>query len=171
MDIIYNEIEDGIEITSLDCDDEIVVVPNKVDGKDVTVKLPGAKFELHRGSKKLELVEVEAGKTYRIATSEDSTKVTEITTNGNTIAINGLDKDVTYSLVETKAPTGYNRLVDPVEVKAEEAGFVHKDVENNKGAVLPSTGGIGTTIFYIVGSLLVIGCGIVLVSRRRMRDK
>ena len=35
MDIIYNEIEDGIEITSLDCDDEIVVIPNQVDGKDV----------------------------------------------------------------------------------------------------------------------------------------
>jgi len=42
------------------------------------------------------------------------------------------------------------------------------DVINNIGAVLPSTGGIGTTMFYIIGAILVIGAGVVLVSRRRM---
>jgi fimbrial isopeptide formation D2 family protein/LPXTG-motif cell wall-anchored protein len=41
-------------------------------------------------------------------------------------------------------------------------------IQNNKGTQLPSTGGIGTTIFYILGGLLVIGAGVVLVSRRRM---
>ena len=41
-------------------------------------------------------------------------------------------------------------------------------VRNVPGKPLPSTGGIGTTIFYILGSLLVVGCGIVLISRRRM---
>ncbi|WP_027869428.1 isopeptide-forming domain-containing fimbrial protein [Eubacterium sp. AB3007] len=41
-------------------------------------------------------------------------------------------------------------------------------INNKKGAELPSTGGMGTTIFYILGALLVVGCGIVLVSRRRM---
>ena len=41
-------------------------------------------------------------------------------------------------------------------------------VKNNKGTVLPSTGGIGTTIFYVVGAILVIGAGVVLVTRRRM---
>ena len=44
-------------------------------------------------------------------------------------------------------------------------------IENNSGVELPSTGGIGTVIFYVIGSLLVIGCGIVLISRRRMQDK
>ena len=43
-------------------------------------------------------------------------------------------------------------------------------VENNPGVVLPGIGGIGTTIFYILGSLLVIGCGIVLISRKRMEN-
>jgi len=41
-------------------------------------------------------------------------------------------------------------------------------VINEAGSVLPSTGGIGTTIFYIIGAILVIGAGVVLVTRRRM---
>lgn len=44
------------------------------------------------------------------------------------------------------------------------------EVENKPGVVLPGTGGIGTTIFYILGSLLVVGCGIVLISRKRMEN-
>ena len=48
------------------------------------------------------------------------------------------------------------------------AGSLTADIENNSGAELPTTGGIGTTIFYIVGAILVIGGGILLVSRRRM---
>lgn len=42
-------------------------------------------------------------------------------------------------------------------------------IQNNKGSLLPSTGGIGTTIFYVVGGILVIGAGILLVTKRRMR--
>ena len=42
------------------------------------------------------------------------------------------------------------------------------EIVNNEGTVLPSTGGIGTTIFYIIGAILVIGAGVVLVTRRRM---
>ena len=41
-------------------------------------------------------------------------------------------------------------------------------IENQKGTLLPSTGGMGTTIFYIVGAILVLGAGVVLVTRRRM---
>ena len=41
-------------------------------------------------------------------------------------------------------------------------------IENNAGTILPSTGGIGTTIFYIVGGLLAVGAGVVLVSKKRM---
>ena len=153
---------------------------DKVDGADKTTKLVGAEFELQLNGTALNLVEVEAGKVYRIATSEDATTTTKIVTNGNTITINGLDSDVTYSLKETKAPTGYNLLETPVEVKATETttgegeeavttiAFTKLDVENNKGSVLPSTGGIGTTIFYIIGAILVIGAGVVLVTRRRM---
>ena len=41
-------------------------------------------------------------------------------------------------------------------------------INNKKGTELPSTGGIGTTIFYVVGTILVIGAGVILVTRRRM---
>ena len=44
------------------------------------------------------------------------------------------------------------------------------EVENNKGSLLPSTGGIGTTIFYIVGGLLVIGAAVILVARRKSHE-
>lgn len=51
-------------------------------------------------------------------------------------------------------------------------GTTYKDggvgILNQSGSVLPSTGGIGTTIFYIVGGILVVGAGVILVTRRRM---
>ena len=51
------------------------------------------------------------------------------------------------------------------------AGIYEADVIDKSGAVLPSTGGIGTTIFYIIGAILVLGAGILLVTRRRMSVK
>ena len=52
-----------------------------------------------------------------------------------------------------------------------DSGELYGKIENDSGAELPSTGGIGTTIFYILGALLVVGCGIVLIARRRMTAK
>lgn len=98
-----------------------------------------------------------------------------------------------YKLVETTVPAGYNKAedltftvtatydtdaADPelknLTVTPETAGFVvtSEDITgkilNESGAVLPSTGGAGTTLFYIIGSILVIGAGVILVTRRRM---
>lgn len=163
---------------------------DKVDGDNTATKLTGAIFKLttenvtaaQNVTKFIDLIEVEAGKTYRVAMSEDTgTKKVEIKTNGNTVTINGLDSDTTYYLWETKAPTGYNPLTSAITVTAAPTttgegddavtiiAFAHQDIKNNKGSVLPSTGGIGTTIFYIVGAVLVIGAGVLLISRRRMR--
>ena len=47
-------------------------------------------------------------------------------------------------------------------------GRVSMTVKNNKGSILPETGGIGTTIFYIVGVVLVLGAGVLLVTKKRM---
>ena len=147
---------------------------DKVDGTTSSTKLTGAEFQLKQGGNVIKLVKVEDGKTYRVATAAEidaaaATLVDTIVTNGNTITINGLDGDLTYQLTETKAPTGYNIMSpDTVDVQPNSGTFVHQDIENNKGATLPSTGGIGTTIFYIVGSLLVVGAGILLVTRKRM---
>ena len=98
-----------------------------------------------------------------------------------------------YVLIETTVPSGYNayagmdiELTSTIDadgnltgltatptsltVKTDKSG-AEGTVKNDSGATLPSTGGIGTTIFYILGALLVIGCGIVLVARRRMTAK
>lgn len=47
-------------------------------------------------------------------------------------------------------------------------GTATTDIVNKQGALLPSTGGIGTTIFYVVGGILVVVAGVLLVTRRRM---
>ena len=79
----------------------------------------------------------------------------------------------TYTLVEKTVPAGYNKKDDSTfEIK--EGDYTSGNLEqastvvNQSGTELPSTGGIGTTIFYIVGAMLVIGAGVVLVTRRRM---
>ena len=101
--------------------------------------------------------------------------------------IHGLDAD-TYYLVETEAPDGYNKLANPVTIVIDEVGRlnpVDKDedgeiedgeyetqikVENKSGAELPSTGGMGTTIFYVVGGVLMAGAAILLITKKKMSD-
>ncbi len=81
--------------------------------------------------------------------------------------IYGLDGDSTYSIRETKAPVGYNKLDADVDVAMNDTTHV-QPVVNNSGTVLPSTGGIGTTIFYVVGSILVVAAGVLLITKKRM---
>ena len=101
------------------------------------------------------------------------TTITVVTTDENGAAnFDGLE-DGTYELIEVEAPAGYNLLTSPAEITIagsdsdETTLTVTAEVENNSGAQLPSTGGIGTTIFYIVGGILVLGAGVVLLSRKR----
>ena len=60
---------------------------------------------------------------------------------------------------------------DSTEIKWTDAGTIELpcQITNTQGAELPSTGGIGTTIFYLIGAVLVIGAGVLLVTRRRMK--
>ena len=79
-----------------------------------------------------------------------------------------------YTLVEKTVPSGYNKAADtPVTIAERDytTGNLSKieEIENHTGTELPSTGGIGTVIFYVLGSALLIGCGIVLISRKRMQ--
>lgn len=51
------------------------------------------------------------------------------------------------------------------------SGVAGITIENNKGATLPETGGMGTTVFYVLGGILAVGAGVLLVARRRMRGE
>ena len=104
---------------------------------------------------------------------------TFVTPESGKLDIDGLDLG-TYYLRETKAPEGYNLLADPIEIKIEDtavdgaaAPIVEipvQHVENSSGIELPSTGGIGTTIFYTLGGLLAVGAVVLLVTKKRMHN-
>ena len=142
--------------------------------------LAGATFTLSKnadGSNPIALVS-EGNNVYRVAKTGETGTVTEITTDATgKFTIKGLDAD-TYYLTETAAPAGYNKLAGPVTIVIGENGVVNATTEatqgvnevkvlNQTGTELPSTGGIGTTIFYVIGAALVIGAIVVLIAKKR----
>ena len=115
------------------------------------------------------------GDVYRVANTGDA----NITTNkSGKFTIKGLSAG-TYKLEETKQPAGYNRLKNPVTVVIGDDGNVTVggtaadpvEVLNKTGTVLPSTGGAGTTMIYLIGGALVLGSGVVLATKRRVKGK
>ena len=127
---------------------------------------------------------------YTVAPAGYTGPVVKVMTAGK-ITIKGLDDATEYYLYETKAPAGYNCLTDAVrfEITAtySDAGdnctsvtaTVNNDVQssvsvnvrNNKGSTLPSTGGIGTTLFYVIGGVLMAVAAVLLVTKKRMNNK
>lgn len=93
--------------------------------------------------------------------------------------MNGLHGE--YYLTETKALPGYNELDKAIKVKVGDGGMINVgeglnpqttvEVLNNKGSLLPSTGGAGTTLIYLIGGALVLGSGIVLANKKRAKAK
>lgn len=115
------------------------------------------------------------GDIYRVANTGDAS----IKTNkSGKFTIKGLSAG-TYKLEETKQPAGYNKLSGPVTVVIDNVGNVTVDganadpvkVLNKTGTVLPSTGGMGTTMIYLIGGALVLGSGVVLATKRRVKGK
>lgn len=112
----------------------------------------------------------------KITWVENVNDATELTTSTTAmIEFNGL-ADGTYYLEETEAPDGYNKLPQPIQVvlahttnNGDGVGVnVVVPVANTTGNPLPSTGGIGTTIFYVLGGILLVGASVLLVTRRRV---
>ena len=151
----------------------------------VDTKLAGATFALYRDSEHtdaVKLVATDVANTYRVATKDDTTTVTKFTTDdAGQIFIEGLD-EATYYLEEVEAPTGYTRLTSDIVVKITKKNSVADGefriyqndkeatqilVENKSGSLLPSTGGMGTTIFYIVGICLVVAACAYFIFRRK----
>ncbi len=101
---------------------------------------------------------------------------TILTTNeSGKIEIDGLDAD-TYYLHEVETLPGFNVLGadEKVEIKGAENGAYNTvciKINNNSGTELPSTGGMGTTIFYALGGVLVLAAVVLLVTRKRMSSK
>lgn len=127
---------------------------------------------------------------YTVAPAGYTGPVVNVMTAGK-ITIKGLDDATEYYLYETKAPAGYNRLTDAVKFKITatynatgdnwtsvtaavndvEQSSVSVQVANNKGSTLPSTGGIGTTLFYVIGGGLMAVAAVLLVTKKRMNNK
>lgn len=127
----------------------------------------------------------------KITTSESVTAEGTVGSDG-VLTFTGLPAGE-YTITEIKAPDGYNLLDTPVKVEigwtapagdstnctwtykwngSEEAGQTNEiTIENKAGTELPSTGGMGTTMIYIVGGVLVLGAIIVLISRKRMGEE
>ena len=154
---------------------------------DTKKALAGAEFILYKGSDESnrDYAQVANGKLTGW-TKEKAEATTLVSDADGKIAVEGLDAD-TYYLEETKAPGGYNKLAGPVKVvishtvtdegahmthtlkqDATDVAVERVEIENKSGTELPSTGGIGTTIFYVLGSILVIGAVVLLITKKRM---
>lgn len=172
-------------------------VTKGTDGKNVP--LAGAEFTLSKfiasesGSDTVTVNGTEYHGTWNNGVTVTPTKTGDV---ANVFTFSGLDTGI-YRLTETKTPEGYN-TIDPVyfeivatndrmkvtnmEGKAVNGskisftanatdGSLSADVINNAGTTLPSTGGMGTTVFYVVGGGLMAVAVVLLVTKKRMENK
>ncbi|MBD9002882.1 MAG: isopeptide-forming domain-containing fimbrial protein [Faecalibacterium prausnitzii] len=128
--------------------------------------------------------------------TEAENEATKLKTNAtSTVAVEGLDAG-TYFLKETATPVGFNSLTSDVEVQitsscntlthatytvqykmVNEEDFTDTGdekvvpIENKRGTTLPGTGGIGTTIFYVIGGGLMVAAAILLITKKRMENR
>ena len=154
--------------------------------KEDGTPLPGAVFQLYSDKDCTQEVKLyKVGNIYfpiKDATDKEKDAVQMISGQDGQFNVKGLDAG-TYYLKETKTPDGYSACkVIPVTIKADhsrndqvnlEGSNLTNDIVNIKagGITLPSTGGIGTTLFYVVGGGLMVAAIVLLVTKKRMENK
>jgi len=155
---------DGIyEYCSMDDDDASEFIESPESG---LIVIKGVKGDISAKEVKYVIKETEAPKGYNLLT--DKIYVTPSVVDKNSykteilykIDADGNRVEIEREEFETIEENKEN-VISPVPVE-------FMKVENNAGSLLPSTGGIGTTIFYVVGGLLVAGAGILLITKKRM---
>ena len=162
--VVINKYVKGSDTEKL-ADAEFVLYKEvKTDGSNTTTK---SYYKWNETDKKVEW------------TTDKAQATVKITNDKGAASFDGL-KDGTYYLEEIKAPAGYNLLKGPVPVTVNGANATTADlssltvtgnVENSSGAELPETGGMGTTIFYVLGSVLILAAVVLLVTRKRMSSR
>ena len=150
----------------------------KTDSQNTLID--GAEFKIYdaaTGGNEIAVVLMDDGVTYRRARADEA-GVSIIVGNGK-VRVVGFDNG-TYYLEETKAPDGYNKLTSRQKFIIADSNLdslftngiyssgsgVH--VVNKTGSMLPETGGFGTTMFILIGGLMVLGAGVVFVSKKRL---
>ena len=159
------------------------IVINKYETGKPGTMLPGAEFVLFRNDDVLYATVQNDIQYYRwdeatktVSWVDNIAEATKVTTDNKGEAFFKGLANGTYYLVETKAPAGYNPLTAPVQVTVEGSSTditklsVTAEVANSTGTLLPSTGGVGTTVFYVLGAVLVLGAVVLLVTKKRMND-
>ena len=176
--------------------DKNIVFTYKVDANKVDPdlnKLPGAAFELFKHVKDSSGNLTWESKGVVNATKSNGTYTIDNATTVTEFAWNGID-DGDYKLVEVVTPAGYNTMAEllftvtathsetadaPVLITLSgnsftgdvNTGVLTSQIINNRGTTLPGTGGIGTTIFYVVGGGLMVAAIVLLVTKKRMENK
>lgn len=144
---------------------------------DAPTGLAGAGFVLARtvedksegaaeGATKLEYYVLNNGIVSWVESIGGATEYVTTADNNYTITFNGLANG-TYTLIENTVPAGYNKANDQT-ITIDGANAAQVNVLNQTGSELPSTGGMGTTMFYIIGSLLMGGAAILMVTKKKM---
>lgn len=154
------------------------IVVNKYDARDKGKKLAGATFVLMNEAKNAYYHFDTVNKKVEWVT--DIAQADQLTTKDEGMVEFGGLKNGMYYLKETAAPAGYNPLTSEVEItvngsQATEENVtsltVKEDVANSTGGTLPETGGIGTTILYVTGGVLMVGAAVLLITKKRMKSE
>lgn len=160
----YTEIPDEVKLYTAK------IVIDKYETGNEEKKLAGAQFVLMDENSDYYVYDAATDTVSWVADRKDATVVT--TDDGGAAAFTGLEDGV-YTLKEIEAPAGYNLLTDTIEITIsgsdtdETKLTVEADVANNTGSQLPSTGGMGTTVFYTLGFVIMSASLILFVARKR----